>query len=135
MTVCVVALIINFISACISGSAPFTAVQLLWVNLIMDTLGAIALTTEPPHEELMNRPPVGREVSLISKTMWRNIIGQSIFQLAIQRKYKLKTLNSVSKLASYIALEVQLNIHFPLFCHETNLERTYIMSSDKVSSN
>ncbi|TMW80631.1 hypothetical protein EJD97_017574 [Solanum chilense] len=135
MTVCVVALIINFISACISGSAPFTAVQLLWVNLIMDTLGAIALATEPPHEELMNRPPVGREVRLISKTMWRNIIGQSIFQLAIQRKYKLKTLNSVSKLASYIALEVQLNIHFPLFCHETNLERTYIMSSDKVSSN
>ena len=49
----------------------------------MDTLGAIALATEPPHEELMNRPPVGREVSLISKTMWRNIIGQSIFQLAI----------------------------------------------------
>ncbi|XP_055809063.1 putative calcium-transporting ATPase 11, plasma membrane-type [Solanum dulcamara] len=83
LTVCVVALMINFISACISGSAPFTAVQLLWVNLIMDTLGAIALATEPPHEELMNRPPVGREVSLISKTMWRNIIGQSIFQLAI----------------------------------------------------
>lgn len=49
----------------------------------MDTLGAIALANEPPHEELMNRPPVGREVSLISKTMWRNIIGQSIFQLAI----------------------------------------------------
>ncbi|KAH0721313.1 hypothetical protein KY290_006749 [Solanum tuberosum] len=83
LTVCVVALMINFISACISGSAPFTAVQLLWVNLIMDTLGAIALATEPPHEELMNRPPVGREVSLISKTMWRNILGQSIFQLAI----------------------------------------------------
>ena len=41
------------------------------------------MATEPPHEELMNRPLVGREVSLISKTMWRNIIGQSIFQLAI----------------------------------------------------
>ncbi|KAF3635625.1 putative calcium-transporting ATPase 4, plasma membrane-type [Capsicum annuum] len=83
LTVCVVALMINFITACISGSAPFTAVQLLWVNLIMDTLGAIALATEPPHEGLMNRPSVGREVSLISMTMWRNIIGQSIFQLAI----------------------------------------------------
>ncbi|XP_060177443.1 putative calcium-transporting ATPase 11, plasma membrane-type [Lycium barbarum] len=83
LTVCIVALMINFISACISGSAPFTVVQLLWVNLIMDTLGAIALATESPHEGLMSRPPVGREVSLISKTMWRNIIGQSIFQLAI----------------------------------------------------
>ncbi|KAK4378016.1 hypothetical protein RND71_004312 [Anisodus tanguticus] len=56
---------------------------LLWVNLIMDTLGAIALATEPPHEGLMSRPPVGREVSLISTMMWRNIIGQSTFQLAI----------------------------------------------------
>ncbi|XP_031125865.1 calcium-transporting ATPase 4, plasma membrane-type-like [Ipomoea triloba] len=83
LTVNVVALIINFVSACISGSAPLTAVQLLWVNLIMDTLGALALATEPPHEGLMNRPPVGRDVSFITKAMWRNIIGQSIYQLAI----------------------------------------------------
>ncbi|KAK4346014.1 hypothetical protein RND71_036190 [Anisodus tanguticus] len=43
-------------------STHFTAAQLLWGNLIMDTLGAIALATEPPHEGLMSRPPVGREV-------------------------------------------------------------------------
>lgn len=67
----------------ISGSAPLTAVQLLWVNLIMDTLGALALATEPPHEGLMNRPPVGRDVSFITMTMWRNIIGQSVYQLAV----------------------------------------------------
>lgn len=67
----------------ISGSAPLTAVQLLWVNLIMDTLGALALATEPPHDGLMNRPPVGRGVSFITKAMWRNIIGQSIYQLII----------------------------------------------------
>ncbi|CAH9062644.1 unnamed protein product [Cuscuta europaea] len=83
LTVNVVALIINFTSACISGSAPLTAVQLLWVNLIMDTLGALALATEPPHEGLMNRPPVGRDVSFITKAMWRNIIGQSIYQLSV----------------------------------------------------
>ncbi|XP_075109875.1 putative calcium-transporting ATPase 11, plasma membrane-type isoform X2 [Nicotiana tabacum] len=83
LTVSIVALMINFISACISGSAPLSVVQLLWVNLIMDTLGAIALATEPPHEGLMSKPPVGREVSLISKTMWRNMIGQSIYQLAV----------------------------------------------------
>lgn len=34
--------------------------QLLWVNLIMDTLGALALATEPPTDSLMNQPPVGR---------------------------------------------------------------------------
>ncbi|KAK8482441.1 hypothetical protein V6N13_122258 [Hibiscus sabdariffa] len=46
LTVNIVALILNFISACISGSTPLTAVQLLLVNMIMDTLGALALATE-----------------------------------------------------------------------------------------
>lgn len=49
----------------------------------MDTLGALALATEPPNDELMKRPPVGRGASFITKTMWRNIIGQSIYQLAV----------------------------------------------------
>ncbi|GFY92202.1 autoinhibited Ca2+-ATPase 11 [Actinidia rufa] len=83
LTVNIVALMINFISACISGSAPLTAVQLLWVNMIMDTLGALALATEPPSDQLMKRPPIGRNVSFITKVMWRNIIGQSIYQLAV----------------------------------------------------
>ncbi|PIN02506.1 Calcium transporting ATPase [Handroanthus impetiginosus] len=83
LTVNIVALMINFISACVSGSAPLTAVQLLWVNLIMDTLGALALATEPPHDGLMKRPPVGRTESFITMPMWRNIIGQSIYQLSV----------------------------------------------------
>ncbi|XXG54815.1 hypothetical protein AAC387_Pa03g2600 [Persea americana] len=57
LTVNVVALIVNFSSACLTGSAPLTAVQLLWVNMIMDTLGALALATEPPQDELMKRSP------------------------------------------------------------------------------
>ncbi|KAL1554650.1 putative calcium-transporting ATPase 11, plasma membrane-type [Salvia divinorum] len=83
LTVNIVALMINFISACASGSTPLTAVQLLWVNLIMDTLGALALATEPPHEGLMKQPPVGRSEGLITMAMWRNIIGQSIYQLTL----------------------------------------------------
>lgn len=83
LTVNIVALMINFVSACLTGSAPLTAVQLLWVNLIMDTLGALALATEPPNEGLMKRPPVKRSDSFITKTMWRNIIGQSIYQMAV----------------------------------------------------
>ncbi|KAE8718601.1 putative calcium-transporting ATPase 6, plasma membrane-type [Hibiscus syriacus] len=83
LTVNVVALIINFASACISGSAPLTAVQLLWVNMIMDTLGALALATEPPNDALMKRSPVPRGASFITKPMWRNVIGQSIYQLIV----------------------------------------------------
>lgn len=65
------------------GNAPLTAVQLLWVNMIMDTLGALALATEPPTDELMKRPPVGRKGNFISNVMWRNIVGQSIYQFVI----------------------------------------------------
>ncbi|XP_058107272.1 putative calcium-transporting ATPase 11, plasma membrane-type [Magnolia sinica] len=83
LTVNVVALIVNFVSACITGTAPLTAVQLLWVNMIMDTLGALALATEPPSGELIKRPPIGRSVNFITPTMWRNIIGQSIYQLVV----------------------------------------------------
>ena len=60
-----------------------TAVQMLWVNLIMDTLGALALATEPPTDKLMKRPPIGRNVNFITAIMWRNIIGQSIYQIVV----------------------------------------------------
>ncbi|KAL0456121.1 UNVERIFIED_CONTAM: putative calcium-transporting ATPase 11, plasma membrane-type [Sesamum latifolium] len=83
LTVNIVALMTNFFSACIAGSAPLTAVQLLWVNMIMDTLGALALATEPPHDGLMKQPPVGRNERFITNIMWRNIVGQSIYQLVV----------------------------------------------------
>ncbi|KAK5583190.1 hypothetical protein RB653_004781 [Dictyostelium firmibasis] len=63
--------------------SPLTAVQLLWVNLIMDTLAALALATEPPTPELLNRPPNGKNAPLITRSMWKNIIGQAALQLAV----------------------------------------------------
>ena len=48
----------------------------------MDTLAALALGTEPPTMDLLSRPPVGKNYPLISAIMWRNIIGQAIYQLA-----------------------------------------------------
>ncbi|KAI9089294.1 hypothetical protein K1719_029573 [Acacia pycnantha] len=83
LTVNVVALLVNFTSACWTGSTPLTAVQLLWVNMIMDTLGALALATEPPNDELMKRSPVGRKGNFISNIMWRNILGQSLYQIMV----------------------------------------------------
>lgn len=65
------------------GNAPLTAVQLLWVNMIMDTLGALALATEPPRDDLMKRAPVGRKGNFISNIMWRNILGQSFYQFLV----------------------------------------------------
>ena len=83
LTVNVVALCIVFIGAVAGFGQPLNAVQLLWVNLVMDTLGALALGTEPPTTDLLNRRPYKRNASLLSRPMWRNIIVQSIYQLTL----------------------------------------------------
>lgn len=56
---------------------------MLWVNLVMDTLASLALATEPPTEDLLKRKPYGRNKSIISTTMLKNMIGHTIYQLAI----------------------------------------------------
>ncbi|CAM0884514.1 unnamed protein product [Alopecurus aequalis] len=83
LTVNVAALVINFVSAITTGKMPLTTVQLLWVNLIMDTMGALALATDTPTKGLMKRPPIGRTAPLISNAMWRNLAAQAAFQIAV----------------------------------------------------
>lgn len=83
LTVNVAALIINVVAAVSSGNIPLNAVQLLWVNLIMDTLGALALATEPPTNQLMRRAPVGRREPLVTNIMWRNLIIQALYQVVV----------------------------------------------------
>ncbi|XP_074283849.1 calcium-transporting ATPase 12, plasma membrane-type-like [Silene latifolia] len=83
LTVNVAALVINFVAAVSAGEVPLTAVQLLWVNLIMDTLGALALATERPTKELIDKPPVGRTAPLITNIMWRNLLCQAFYQISI----------------------------------------------------
>jgi magnesium-transporting ATPase (P-type) len=63
------------------GESPLKPVQMLWVNLIMDTMAALALATEPPTPDLLNRKPYGRFENIITPAMWRNIIGQVVFQV------------------------------------------------------
>ncbi|XP_047166288.1 putative calcium-transporting ATPase 13, plasma membrane-type [Vigna umbellata] len=77
----VAALVINFVAAVSSCKVPLTAVQLLLVNLIMDTLGALALATKEPTDDLMKMPPVGRVEPLITRVMWRNLISQALYQV------------------------------------------------------
>ncbi|XP_065863206.1 putative calcium-transporting ATPase 13, plasma membrane-type, partial [Euphorbia lathyris] len=83
LTVNVAALVINFVAAVSAGEVPLTAVQLLWVNLIMDTLGALALATEQPTNDLMDKKPVGRTEPLITNIMWRNLLSQAFYQIIV----------------------------------------------------
>lgn len=56
---------------------------MLWVNLIMDTLASLALATEIPTEELLERKPYGRTKPLISRRMMVNILGHAVYQLSV----------------------------------------------------
>lgn len=83
VTVNITAVVITFISAVVSTTetSVLTAVQLLWVNLIMDTFAALALATDPPTPAILDRKPEPKSAPLITLTMWKMIIGQAIFQI------------------------------------------------------
>ena len=88
LTINMVALTLTFITACANGgdtetNFPITAVQLLWINLIMDSFAALALATEPPSEKLMEYAPQGKQERLITNTMLKNMVGHAIFQAAL----------------------------------------------------
>uniref|UniRef100_A0A1I8HC96 Calcium-transporting ATPase n=1 Tax=Macrostomum lignano TaxID=282301 RepID=A0A1I8HC96_9PLAT len=83
LTVNVVAVVVAVFSACVITDTPLRAIQMLWVNLIMDTLASLALATELPNDELLERKPYGRTKPLIDTTMLRNILGNAIYQLVI----------------------------------------------------
>src|SRR6202035_659473 len=85
LTVNVTAVFLAFVSSVASETeeSALTAVQLLWVNLIMDTFAALALATDPPTLELLNRKPEAKGASIITFNMWKMIFGQAILQLVI----------------------------------------------------
>ena len=83
LTVNIGAVFTTFVSASILKEAIFSPVQMFWINLIMDTLAALALATEPPTDKLLNRPPHSKHENIISPLMLKHIIGQTIFQSII----------------------------------------------------
>jgi Ca2+ transporting ATPase len=74
---------IVFLGGVVIADPALTSVQMLWVNLIMDTLAALALATEPPSEELLNDKPYSRNEKIVTPVMWRNITGQALYQIAV----------------------------------------------------
>ncbi|KAL9037300.1 MAG: hypothetical protein Q9180_003798 [Flavoplaca navasiana] len=85
ITVNITAVILAFVSAVSSPDmrSVLSAVQLLWVNLIMDTFAALALATDPPTEKILDRKPTPKRAALITTNMWKMIIGQAIYQLVV----------------------------------------------------
>ena len=83
LTVNVAACTIVAVGASVGQKSPLTPIQMLWVNLIMDSLGSLALASEKPTERLLLRPPIKRNDFIINKKMFKHIFGQAIYQLII----------------------------------------------------
>ena len=83
LTVNFCACFLVFICSCIGNETPLTSIQMLWVNLIMDSLGSLALATEPPYDELLHRYPTKKNESIINGIMWKHILTQSVFELIL----------------------------------------------------
>nr|DBA31044.1 TPA: hypothetical protein GDO54_006958 [Pyxicephalus adspersus] len=122
LTVNVVAVIVAFTGACITQDSPLKAVQMLWVNLIMDTFASLALATEPPTESLLLRKPYGRNKPLISRTMMKNILGHAVYQLVV-----VFTLLFVGERLFDIDSGRNAPLHAPPSQHYTIVFNTFVM--------
>ncbi|XP_013915809.1 PREDICTED: plasma membrane calcium-transporting ATPase 4-like isoform X4 [Thamnophis sirtalis] len=122
LTVNVVAVIVAFTGACITQDSPLKAVQMLWVNLIMDTFASLALATEPPSESLLLRRPYGRNKPLISRTMMKNILGHAVYQLTI-----IFTLLFAGEIFFDIDSGRYVPLHSPPTEHYTIVFNTFVM--------
>lgn len=79
LTINIAACFLVFLFALMGYPSPFTIIQILWINIIMDTLAAFALCSEAPHPGLMTRPPVPRTAPIITRFMWMSILVTAAF--------------------------------------------------------
>lgn len=83
LTVNVTAVTTAIVGAITVQQSPLTAVQLIWLNLIMDSFASLALATEPPSNELLTRPPHNKKEYIVTKLMWKHVFGQAIIESVI----------------------------------------------------
>ena len=75
LTVNVAACFIVLVGAFMGTESPLTVTQMLWVNLIMDTFGAMALASLPPSQSVMKDKPRDRKAFILTKPMMKDILG------------------------------------------------------------
>ena len=81
LTTNIVAVFMTFLGGIILKDSPLNAIEMLWVNLIMDSFASLALATESPNDELLNRKPYNKDASILTPMMLLNVISQAIFQI------------------------------------------------------
>ncbi len=114
LTVNVVALTIAMSGPFIGIDLPLTVIQMLWVNLIMDTFAALALATEPPDPKVMELPPRRNSAFIVTPAMWRGIFGGAAVFLIVLI-YLLFHIKGMGLEAGSDASNHQLTIFFCVF--------------------
>lgn len=79
LTINFCACILVFIAPLLGLAEPFTIIQILWINIIMDTLAAFALCSEAPHKGLMSHKPVPQDAKIVTPFMWLSILVTGTF--------------------------------------------------------
>lgn len=83
LTVNIVAVIITLVGAGLLKQEVLAPIQMLWINLIMDTLASLALATEPPNDDILERKPISRSEHIVTRRMMKHILGQAALQIAV----------------------------------------------------
>lgn len=95
LTVNIASVICVFVSVLMGLPAPFTALQLLWINIIMDGPPALTLGLEPGYSDLMRRRPTNRSENIISKGMLARITATGVYMSVVfLLQYKLNFLGA-----------------------------------------
>ena len=83
LTVNISAIMLALIGPFIGVPSPITVLQMLWINMVMDTLAGLAFSYEVPRIEYMKEPPKKNEENIINKYMFNEIIATSMYTLII----------------------------------------------------
>jgi Ca2+-transporting ATPase len=114
LTINVVALGVALTGPFIGVKMPLTVVQMLWVNLIMDTFAALALATEPPHWKVMARKPRKPADFLVTPAMYKHIFGVGalffVFLIGLLKYYQADGAVTDYELSMFFSIFVMLQV-------------------------
>src|SRR5262249_16866065 len=108
LTINVSALTIAFLGPFFGIKPPFTVLQLLWINVIMDTFASIALCSEPPRLSLLRMPPRRKDENIVAPTMTKTIFLTAAFFVVV-----MMTLLAGMEWAGWFRGEGEVSTAFP----------------------
>lgn len=123
LTVNVSACFIVLVGAFLGTESPLTVTQMLWVNLIMDTFGAMALASLPPSPSVMQEKPRDRKAFILNRAMYANVLGVGFAFFAM-----LLVLLIICQHADIRSMHDFLTFEFGPANHVTPYEQTLIFS-------